>query len=63
MDTVLSGRDVEALKSVLRYGWESERRDYLEQDDDGRVHHVFVDMIRLRDRLDMSSELTGSLND
>lgn len=43
----LTDDDVAALRRVIDYNWADEQRDYAEQDDDGRAHHVFRDLSRL----------------
>ena len=48
----LTEQEVEALQSLVEYCWDSEQRDYEEQEDDkARQNHVFNSLVLLNNLL------------
>ena len=48
----LTTQEIEALQSLVEYCWDSEQRDYEEQEDDkARQNHVFNSLVLLNNLL------------
>ncbi|MBQ6358485.1 MAG: hypothetical protein IJI97_05950 [Clostridia bacterium] len=57
----LSADDVEAVRHLLHYLWESEEADYGEQDKEGQENHIFVSLVQLRSAIGGDPLLLGEL--
>lgn len=57
----LSADDVEAVRHLLHYLWESEEADYGEQDKEGQENHIFTSMVQLRSAIGGDPLLLGDL--
>ena len=57
----LSADDVEAVRNLLHYLWESEGADYEKQDEEGQENHIFVSMVQLRSAIGGDPLLLGEL--